>query len=139
MSIQLTSNLIGIDWQEAATVFKLAPLGTREPEKLRRGFENSQRVCIAWDESRIIGLVRAISDLVYHAAIYDLVLLPDYQGQGLGRKMMTYLLDGLDLQTVILYAAPGKEPFYEKLGFVPMKTAMGRFADPERIRSFGLI
>lgn len=138
-TVSLSSDLIGLDWSEAARVFELAPLGTREPEKLRRGFENSQRVCIAKDDQRLIGLARAITDFEYQAAVYDLVLLPDYQGQGLGRKMMDYLLDDLTVQSVILFAAPGKEPFYDKLGFIKMNTAMGRFDDPERVRKFGLI
>mgnify|MGYP000411459995 CR=1 FL=1 len=32
---------------------------------------------------------------------------------------------------VILYAVPGKEGFYRKLGFLRMLTAMARFADPQ--------
>ena len=139
MTVQLSNALTGIDWTEAAEVFKLAPLGTREPEKLRLAFMNSQRVCVAKDGERLVGLVRAISDFEYQAAVYDMVLLPQYQGMGLGKKMMTHLLDGLDVQTVVLYAVPGKEPFYEKLGFLKMKTAMAKADDPERMRRFGLL
>jgi len=33
---------------------------------------------------------------------------------------------------IILYAVPGKEPFYRKFGFMRMKTAMGIFENPQQ-------
>ncbi len=48
MNIEFKFELDGIDWSEAAEVFRLAPLGTRVPDKLRRSCENSFLVCFAF-------------------------------------------------------------------------------------------
>jgi len=126
--IRLTTDARLIDWAAAAEVFRLAPLGSREPDKLKRAFERSFAVVFAFDEERLIGLARATCDGEYQAAIYDMVVLPDYQGRGVGKMIMDELLSRLPVKNIILYAVPGKEGFYRKCGFRTMKTAMARLA-----------
>jgi aralkylamine N-acetyltransferase len=119
-----------IDWDEAVTVFQRAPLGKqRIAEKLRRAFESSYAVVYVFDDNALVGLGRALCDGEYQAAIYDVVLLPEYQGKGIGREMMNRLCDQLDVDNIILYAAPGREGFYRKCGFRKMSTAMARLND----------
>lgn len=137
-TLGFTFDCTGVDWTEAASVIERAPLGTRDPVKMRRAFENSQRVCFAWDRNVLIGMGRALTDFEYQAAVYDLVLLPEYQRRGLGTSIMRALLEDLDIQTVTLYAMPDKVGFYEKLGFIPFKTAMGLFDDPDKMIRLGL-
>ncbi|MBM4039811.1 MAG: GNAT family N-acetyltransferase [Planctomycetes bacterium] len=122
--IRYETSLSGVDWKQAAEVFQRAPLGTREPGKLARAFANSYACVVAWDDDRLIGLARALCDGEYQAAIYDVVLLPEYQGKGIGKKMMEGLCEQLPVQNIILYAVPGRESFYRKCGFRPMLTAM---------------
>lgn len=129
MSISLHFTTENIDWKMIAEIFEKAPLGTREPEKLARAAENSELVCFAKDGDKFVGFARAISDWEYQAAIYDLCVLPDYQSKGVGKMIMTALKEKLGPLSIILYAVPGKEGFYKKLGFVPMLTAMGIFKD----------
>jgi hypothetical protein len=43
------------------------------------------------------------------------------------------------LACFILYASPGTEAFYDRLGFLPMKTAMGIWSDPGRAIEIGLL
>lgn len=138
-SVRLTFDLSGIDWTEAALVFERAPLGTREPDKLRRSFEASPLACFALEGEHIVGMGRALTDFEYQGAIYDLCLLPQYQGLGLGTRIMRALLERMPVETVILYAVPGKEPFYEALGFKQMKTAMGRFVHLKHMQRGGYI
>ncbi|WP_338667994.1 GNAT family N-acetyltransferase [Pseudodesulfovibrio methanolicus] len=137
--IVLTFATEGIDWAEAASVFERAPLGTREPDVLRRTFENSDLTCFAWDGARLVGIARALSDLTVHSVIYDLCMLPECQGKGLGTRMMEAMLERLGTPGVVLWSVPGKEPFYARLGFKPMLTAMARFEDPERSAAGGYI
>ena len=40
---------------------------------------------------------------------------------------------------IILYANPGKEGFYKKLGFLPMRTAMAVFQNQEKAIEGGLV
>jgi ribosomal protein S18 acetylase RimI-like enzyme len=131
----------GIDWQELCDVIEKAPLGTREPERMRKACEGSQVVLTAYDQSRIVGFVRAISDGVIHSAVYDLVVLPDYQGRGVGKKLMQLIMERLPMErgVVLLYAAIGKQDFYHKLGFANLKTGMARFPNPQQRREQGYI
>lgn len=122
--ISYTSDLSGIDWQEAALIFEKAPLGKRQPGQLEKAFKASFACLAAFAGDRLIGLARALCDGQYQAAIYDVVLLPEYQGQGVGKEIMRRLRDMLPVKNVILYAAPGREGFYAKCGYRKMLTAM---------------
>jgi aralkylamine N-acetyltransferase len=122
--IEYKTTLDGVDWAEAAEVFRKAPLGARSGELLERLFKASQKYVVAYDGPRLIGLARALSDGAIQAAIYDFVLLPEYQKRGLGRQMMKVLVDQLPVSNIILYSVPGREGFYRKCGFRKMLTAM---------------
>lgn len=129
-----------IDWNAVCELIRLAPLGTREPEKLRAAAANSYAVCTAYVDDRLVGFGRAISDGVAQSAIYDVVVLPEAQGRGIGQAIMQALLDKLPGGgPILIYVAPGKEGFYRKLGFGGLKTAMALFPDPERYRSGGYL
>jgi len=64
---------------------------------------------------------------------------PDYQGRGLGKTIVDGLVKACPGCSFILYAAPGKEPFYEKEHFRKMKTGMALFADAEKMKAKGFI
>eukprot|EP00831_Metopus_contortus_P081109 TRINITY_DN8454_c0_g2_i1.p2 TRINITY_DN8454_c0_g2~~TRINITY_DN8454_c0_g2_i1.p2 ORF type:complete len:470 (-),score=83.39 TRINITY_DN8454_c0_g2_i1:1553-2962(-) len=138
-SITLRFDTGGVDWTEAAAVFERAPLGTREPEKLQRAYLNSDLVCFMRDGDTLIGMGRALSDGEYQSVIYDVCLLPEYQGKGLGVTLMQALMDRLTTPSVVLWAVPGKEGFYTRFGFKPMLTAMARFEDPASSAGKGYI
>ena len=140
MNIAFKYELNGVNWSEAAELFRRAPLGVRDPDKLRRSCEKSFLVCFAYIENKLVGMSRAISDGEYHAAIYDLVILPEYQSKGIGTQIMEELHRRLPVKTIILYAVPGKELFYGKLGYSKMLTAMARRnKDMDDFRSAGYI
>lgn len=139
MAITLRFDMDGVDWQSAVTIFERAPLGTREPDVCERAFAGSDLVCFAWDGDTLVGMARALSDGERQSVIYDMCILPEYQGRRLGLRMMEEMLERLDTPTTVLWAVPGKEPFYEKLGFKPMLTAMARFEDPESSAANGYI
>jgi len=140
MNIEFKFELNGINWLEAADVFKRAPLGVRDPAKLCKSWENSFLVCFAFDADKLIGMGRAISDGEYQAVIYDLVVLPEFQYKGIGNQIMRELQKRLPVETIILYAVPGKEAFYEKLGYSKMLTAMAKKTkEEENFRLSGYI
>ncbi len=57
---------------------------------------------------------------------------------GLGRELIQKLIGASKgHRKIILYAVPGREPFYAKFGFRRMKTAMAIFADPEKAAADG--
>jgi ribosomal protein S18 acetylase RimI-like enzyme len=71
------------------------------------------------------------------AAVYDVAVLPSYQGEGIGRRIIDNLVESLPGCNFILYAAPGKEFFYQKLNFRRMKTAMALFVNQETMTTRG--
>lgn len=89
--INYSSEIKKIDWDEAVNIFKLAPLGAREPNKLKRAFTNSYSKIFVFDDDKLIGLARATSDGEYQASIYDVVLLPNYQKKGIGKQIIEKL------------------------------------------------
>ncbi|MDD4731100.1 MAG: GNAT family N-acetyltransferase [Desulfovibrio sp.] len=138
MNLRLQFNTQGLDWAEAARVFS-ATLAPRAPDLLQRAFEASSVTAFAFDGRRVVGMGRALDDGVFQAAIYDLCLLPEYQGQGQGAALLSGLLERIHGRTVLLYAVPGKEGFYERFGFRVMQTAMGRFENPARMERLGYL
>lgn len=124
--VRLSDDCSSIDWFAAVEVFRRAPLGSREPDKLKRAFENSFTAVFAFDGESLVGLGRAICDGEYQAAIYDVVVLPEYQGRSVGKMIMDKIMSSLPVKNIILYAVPGKEGFYKKSGFHLMKTAMAQ-------------
>lgn len=123
----------GIEWPELLRLFKIAGLAGREGDKVRRAFDNSTVVCLALEGSRLVGAARALSDLEYHATIYDVVVHPDCQRQGLGSRLMNELLAGLPVWRVLLVADDDVTPFYRRLGFEPFAGVLAR-VDPTRLR-----
>ncbi|MEM7347523.1 MAG: GNAT family N-acetyltransferase [Chloroflexota bacterium] len=140
MTVKLVTDHRNIDWQCLADVIEKAPLGTRNPHKLRVTFQNSAHTCFLFDDDQLIGAARAMADGFDCAVICDVVILPEYQGQSLGSRMIRHLLDQVSHhEKVILYAVPGKEGFYETFGFRRMTTAMAIFENPSLAYEQGVI
>jgi ribosomal protein S18 acetylase RimI-like enzyme len=138
--IRLSGDTSDVSWMELARLFELAPLGAkRAPEKLALAFRNSPLKVFAFDGARLVGAGRALSDGVWRAVLYDVAVLPEYQGRGIGSRIIRDLIRRADVDVVMLYAAPGREAFYERFGFRKMKTAMAIMPDPEDRKARGFI
>ena len=130
MSLVWTDSTEGIDWRALSELYRVAPLAHKEPEHLRTTFANSMYKRFVFDGDRLVAAGRVLTDGVDVAYICDVALLPDYQGMGLGKRMVAELLElSRGHKKVILYAVPGKEGFYARLGFRRMTTAMAIFED----------
>ena len=60
-----------------------------------------------------------------------------HQGKGIGTIIMENILPRISHCNVILYASPGKEGFYQKLGLRKMKTGMALFKNSQAKREAG--
>ena len=91
----------------------------RNIDELKIAIANSNPVVTVWDEECLIGFARATSDGVYRAAIWDVIIDPDYQGVGLGRKLVqTVLSHPLVSKTERVYlTTTHQQSFYERIGF----------------------
>lgn len=126
-TVRFQRDIMGVDWQELISLFKLAKLGGREGDKVQRAFENSTAVCFAFDGPRLVGAARALSDREYHATLYDVAVHPDYQRQGIGARLVNELIAMLPVWRVLLVAEGDVREFYRRLGFESFGNVMGRF------------
>jgi len=91
------------------------------PEELVQALRSSWYMLGAYDDGRLVGFGRLVSDGILHAMIYELIVLPDYQGQGIGGKMLEKLVKKCQqagVRDIQLFCARGKREFYEKRGFI---------------------
>ena len=129
-----------IDWNGLSELYRIAPLGEKSPDDLQIVFSNSKFKCFIFDNSKLIGVGRALADGLDCSYICDVAIHPDYQGIGLGRDIVQQLIKlSKGHKKIILYANPGKEGFYNKLGFKQMNTAMAIFANEQYAIEVGLV
>ncbi len=96
----------------------------RSIEGLKIAISNSNPVVTVWDRNLLIGFARATSDGIYRAAIWDVVIHPNYQGWGLGRKLVETVLTHPKLNKVerVYLTTTNQQSFYERIGFQPNGT-----------------
>jgi ribosomal protein S18 acetylase RimI-like enzyme len=65
-------------------------------------------------------MARATSDHAFNATIWDVLVDPEYQGQGLGRALVEQMVRSLlrkDISNITLFADSKVLGFYKQLGF----------------------
>lgn len=140
MTLDWTDSLESLDWEELSALYRAAPLGDKKPSDLATAFSNSMFRWFVYDADRLVGVGRVLADGVDCAYLCDVAVLPSHQGMGLGKEIVARLVgQSRDHKKIILYAVPGKEPLYRKLGFRRMSTAMAIFENQEIALARGLI
>ncbi|MBR6537878.1 MAG: GNAT family N-acetyltransferase [Lachnospiraceae bacterium] len=121
MEINYTDQMTGEEYNELRLSVDWKPL---TPGQAERGLAHTTFVVAARDGEKIVGMGRMLFDFGYTAYLGDVIIRPEYQGQGIGTEIVTHLKDRVmeaaepgDKIMFILGAAKGKEGFYEKFGF----------------------
>lgn len=119
--IQFSDRPTDIDYQQLQQLFIDTAFWaqTRSIEDLQIAVANSEPVISLWEGETLIGFARATSDGIYRAAIWDVIIHPDYQGRGLGSKLVETILSHPKMQRVekIYLTTTHQQHFYEKIGF----------------------
>lgn len=137
MKIDIRRDCQDVDFHQVSNILKAVGMTSHDPDAHKKAFEGCHTTVFVYHQSRLIGFGRAISDGVYQAAVYDCAVLPEFQGRGIGKTIMNTILSRLSHCNFILYANPGKEGFYRKLGFRKMKTGMALFLKKEHMKERG--
>ncbi len=140
MALEWIESSENVDWEELSELYRVAPLGQKDAADLRVSFANSMFKCFVYYSGNLVAAGRALADGRDCSYICDVAVLPSHQGHGLGRELVSRLVElSKGHKKIILYAARGKEPFYRKLGFKRMTTAMAIFKDEAQALRNGVI
>ncbi len=83
--------------------------------KTEKAFTNSRYVVSAFDGDRPVGVARAVSDGKAYATILNVAVLPEYQGQSVGKNLVLRLSSMIEAETVVLNTHAGAVGFYNRL------------------------
>ena len=140
MAITWSQSIDGIDWHELEALYRAAPLGNKDAAGLQVVYTNSRYRCFAFDDGRLVGAGRALSDGLDCSYVCDVAVMPSHQGTGVGKAIVETLVRLSEgHRKIILYAVPGKEGFYRKFGFRRMLTAMAIFPNAQEAVERGYI
>lgn len=96
--------------------------GKRELEDVRLMAQHTSLMIGLVDirSDRLVGFSRVLTDFAFRATIYDVMVASEYQGRGLGKRLMDAICDHPKLQKVsflYLCCEPALYAFYERCGF----------------------
>ncbi|MFN2118827.1 MAG: GNAT family N-acetyltransferase [Anaerolineales bacterium] len=118
MAPEWTVSSENIDWEELYRLYQATHMGQESAADLKAVFSTSLCSCFAHEAGKLIAAGRALQDREGGSYICGVAVDPDHQGLGIGRELMTRLVMlSAGSKKIYLHAAPGKESFYEKLGF----------------------
>lgn len=95
------------------------------PEELDKAIHNSFAVVSVYEKDELIGFGRVVSDGVAYATIYDVMVTPHWQNQGIGSRIIRILVNKCerhDIRRIYLFAAKDAENYFKRLGFVARPT-----------------
>jgi len=97
-------------------------LGERRPVQDRECMEgmvaNSNLTVTAWDEGKLVGVARSMTDFHYACYLSDLAVRKAYQKSGIGKRLQIVTQQQLGPRCrLILIAAPAANAYYEHIGF----------------------
>ena len=107
------------DVSQLLGLFRQAPWAKdRSLDDAKDMLRHTDLTLCAWDGDHLIGFGRVLTDFVYRATIWDVIVDRAYQGQGVGTEIVKQILNHPRLKRVELFWLCTRRPgFYEKLGF----------------------
>ena len=124
--IQFSVEKHRIDLLQLQSLFNVSAFWAKDRsiQSLEIAIANSEPVISVWNNLQMIGFARATSDGIYRATIWDVVIHPDYQGAGLGRKLVQTVLAHPHINKVekVYLMTTHEQEFYSRIGFQENKT-----------------
>ena len=89
--------------------------GTYDMDKLHLALGNTLNFT-AWDGEVLVGCARLLTDGYLFSTLTEILVRPDYQGKGIGKKLMDMAFEASP-STLSFGAQPQNEGFFEKQGY----------------------
>ncbi|RSX58118.1 GNAT family N-acetyltransferase [Bifidobacterium samirii] len=93
------------------------------PQQLHKALMGSSTVISAWDDGRLVGLVRALDDGAMLAYVHYVLVDPEYQGRGIAGHMVEMIKDKYRdyFYVEVMPEESRNASFYRKHGFSVME------------------
>lgn len=112
----------------------------KEISIVENAIKSSVIVKKAVKDNEVVGMARVVGDGIYYL-IVDVVVNPNYQGLGIGKKLVEDIVKDIEERTKVgqtcsinLMSMGGKEAFYEKCGFTKVPFGHTGFGMIRRIK-----
>nr|WP_233522569.1 GNAT family N-acetyltransferase [Peribacillus glennii] len=87
--------------------------------------ENSNVLITAWDNDRLVGVARAITDYCYCCYLSDLAVNQDYQNKGIGKELTRLVQEHIGEEvSLLLLSSPIAMDYYPKIGFEKIEKSL---------------
>ena len=91
---------------------------TADSERIRKMYDNSNLVVTAWNNAKLVGISRSLTDFSYCCYMSDLAVRREYQNQGIGKRLIELTKEKIGEQCMLLLlSAPNAMEYYPKVGF----------------------
>ena len=99
----------------------------RTESDVREALANSVAVGIR-EDGELVAAARVLTDGVYYAKLYDVIVAADRRGEGIGSRLLDAVFDHPALDGVFLAVTcrEGLVDFYERAGFEPYPSPVER-------------
>jgi predicted N-acetyltransferase YhbS len=125
-----------LDLDVVMDVYRTSTLGNRrpidDPIRMAQMLRGANLVITAWDDAKMVGIARSLTDHTYCTYLADLAVRADYQRQGIGKELMRRTQAAAAPATIYLFAAPDAVPYYPHTGFTAGDGFILKFTDQIR-------
>jgi GNAT superfamily N-acetyltransferase len=111
-----------VDLLKRSTLAERRPID--DPKSVEAMLGHANLFCTAWDDSKLVGVARSLTDFEYCCYLSDLAVDQEYQRTGIGKALVRLTQSRLgEKAKIILLAAPKAEEYYRRIGFKPHQSA----------------
>ena len=108
--------------EQAIDLYKRSTLGERRPvhnpQTFKAMLKHANLTITAWDDEKLVGISRSLTDFAYVAYLADLAVDEQYQRSGIGKRLIEETKGRLGPECmIVLLAAPKANEYYEHIGF----------------------
>ena len=106
--------------EEVQTLFlSVGWVSGQYPDRLYKALKNSSTVFTAWDNDKLVGLVRVLDDSEMLAYVHYVLVDPRYQGKGIASHLIKMVKEKYKdyLYIEVMPEESKNASFYEKHGF----------------------